>query len=255
VTLSRCEATSLFAVPTPTRRGYTMAHAARARAEFEAHVKGTPNFGTKATSGAKQPFMILKQLNNYWDHGRIKAALGGNSYSPHDLCWIREKYIRVFSILVLINCAEFIEEVWGHSDLKDEKLPFYSPTRPWPSNIPFDTFYEAQWQLCPQEFNRQELMKGSRFDEDRILPFEKVRCLKSGDSADTFLIKLKREYNHLHHEVCTEVFTATYLTYYTDLRSNIPAELLLIPMTSFSKHTYMMMRRDIMKTKLEHSGS
>ncbi|KAF2644780.1 kinase-like protein [Massarina eburnea CBS 473.64] len=176
-----------------------MAADVKARVEFEAYIKANHFLGTNgASADDEQPFITLRQLAEYWTTSRIKEALCSTYDNSEHIPFIQGHLIRIFSIFVLLKSPAFIFQHVHR--LKDQNLPYYSQPEPWLFPIDFQEFYRAQWQFCPQEFNRQYLMLGGHFDDNIILPFQKLDVLDEGGSAQTYKVKLNREYNHLQDQ-------------------------------------------------------
>ncbi|KAJ4305090.1 hypothetical protein N0V90_000620 [Kalmusia sp. IMI 367209] len=172
-------------------------------AEFSAFLENVQLLGTNGTPTAReQTFVTVDQLREYWTTNRIRQALNNPSYSTHHISVIHDNHIRVFSILVMIDRPDYINLLMPYDRFTDHRLPFdlnysYTPEY-WPSDKEnFHRFCEAQWKFCVPNLEGQRLIGGAHFEEQRILPYTKVKALKSGNTATTYIIQI--------HDICNRI--------------------------------------------------
>lgn len=127
--------------------------------------------------GKRVPWVPLEKLCVYWDGERVAEVLSHIIPAP-PMKAIREQYLRVFTILVLLNKVNFINEFTSHG-LNDEYWPRSGVYSGWPPTFSefFEDFQAMQWKFFPLEFNRHNLID-RRIPADRILPFETVRPIQ-----------------------------------------------------------------------------
>lgn len=183
---------------------FLMARApARARAEFENYIDSVQLIGTNGSStNAKQPYNTVEQLRYYWTAEKIKQALNVPSYISHHISAIQERYPRVFSVLVLLEKAEFIQDLISEPNFEDPHLPFFfsrqHPPHRWPfGKEEFSRFYNLQWRFSVRDLDSNRLMSGPNFDKEIILPFIKSEPLKPGDSAATCKVEVDTAHNRI----------------------------------------------------------
>ena len=166
----------------------------------EARVRGTSD----ASLDLKHPFVPLSKVQAYFGDivkiEKILAALYGISELPVDAREIKRKYARVFCILLLIGRGRYIDSFVPRVNLSDGHLPFYERPQSFPcssSTAPdfFEAFRDGQWEFCTPDF--EENMK-KEFEAKEILPIIYKEKLRGGGSANTYKIKLHKEYNLLN---------------------------------------------------------
>lgn len=109
------------------------------------------------------------KLEEYWEKSRVEEVL--SSLSPViPSRTIRSKYLRVFTILVLLNKIRYLPRFLSHA-LTDECWPRVKRFEGWAEAVGDDDFFQdfkrKQWTFFPLEFCRHELV-------DRIVPLERV---------------------------------------------------------------------------------
>jgi hypothetical protein len=147
------------------------------------------------------PFIPVSALKEYLTGSRIRAilkVLSANQSLDQTIC---NQYLIVFSILLRIGKARYIEHFTRFRSLSDRFLPFttldHSPDN-WPGSSAdfFPAFYDEQWRFCALTFDRDQSPEIC-LDKRQILPIvEKVK-LNSGGSANVYKIKLHAAYNDL----------------------------------------------------------
>lgn len=151
-----------------------------------------------------RPFIPDPETKAYLkDIRKIKnllAALDPDGNPQLDPETIRNKYPKVFLILLLTGNGRFISHFVRHDSLCDQYLPFRTRPHEFPhtSNIDFFTsFCRQQWEFCAQIFHYGT---DQRFDEkDLILPIISIEKLEGGGSATVHKIGLHPAYNELGH--------------------------------------------------------
>ena len=114
---------------------------------------------------------------------------------------IRNKYIKVFLILILTSNGRFIASFLRHDSLSDQYLPFKSRPNHFPPSTAdlnfFTSFYRRQWEFCARIF---EHAIHQQLDEDLILPIIYKEKLGGGGSAVVHQIKLHPAYDKLSRQ-------------------------------------------------------
>lgn len=120
---------------------------------------------------ADQPFVPYSELYDYWDPASISEVLKHTS-NPAFVETIREKYLRVFSTLVLIDKVDYLTWFTAYN-LKDDAGPWIEPYPRWPLDaVAFFKAYEStQWMFFPFEFRPDELID-RHLHSSCILPIE-----------------------------------------------------------------------------------
>ncbi|KAH8761295.1 hypothetical protein BGZ57DRAFT_858249 [Hyaloscypha finlandica] len=155
------------------------------------------------SSGSDRCFIPQEKLQQFFnptskvDNLRNLLSVCGISVDI-DVETIRESFVKVFSILLMINKASYIKAFILRDDLSDSSLPFG------PGNERiledeerksfYDAFVHAQWQFCAPVFHFQ---METRFDEHLILPFTKKEKLHDGGMAAVYKIEMHPYYNAL----------------------------------------------------------
>lgn len=181
----------------------------RCQDDLDAFIRMALILGTDSVSlDMERPFIPFTALEEYWSRERMIEALGKPDVDLRDLKAIRQSYLRVFSILVLINKAESIYAFIQDSQLDDRHLPFkrVQPLPGWPGDaVDFDRFYGVQWQFCPYTFDRTLSFRTAHFEMDLVLPIVEISPLKVGVDSRTFKVRLHPEYNRLHVPVSVAI--------------------------------------------------
>ena len=111
---------------------------------------------------------------------------------------IKERYLRVFGILITIHQGRFIDYFVHHESLDDDHLPLDSQQpSSWPRSTDtafFKNFQIEQWHFLPAYFRDGDDI---HFTKDRILPITKKDQLGEGGSAVINRVVLDDEYNEL----------------------------------------------------------
>ena len=112
---------------------------------------------------------------------------------------IKERYLRVFSILIRIHQGRFIDYFVHYESLDDDHLPLDSQPFSWPESTDtafFKRFEDMQWYFFPASFRVGDVI---HFSKNRILPITK-EWLGEGGSAVINKVILDDEYNELSKE-------------------------------------------------------
>ena len=153
-------------------------------------------------SAVNHPFMPLAKLERYLkEKNRTRTllrALFPNRDPPIEPEEIWHHCIRVFSILLMIGKADFIQYFVKHAQLSDSKLPFHRPSHfpPTPAGDDFvDSFFEQQWRFCPHTFSRTDI--DVHLEKECVLPIVSKELLGDGGSSSTYKIELHPDYDDL----------------------------------------------------------
>ncbi|KAK7413751.1 hypothetical protein QQX98_007394 [Neonectria punicea] len=147
------------------------------------------------------PFIMRSALEEYWfDHG-IDANLG--SRSRHFDTIGLKGYEIIFSILVFIGMPEYIDDFiqkgWkddrlpmGHQDVVGDSPPIAQMCK---------EFRQRQWQFCPLQLSKDDMLVRRDLDLRQILPIETKDVLKKPTSSEskTTIWKVK------FYEGCTDL--------------------------------------------------
>lgn len=137
------------------------------------------------------PWVPYNSLRGYWDTRVMDVLRPINPMPPATA--IRNKYLRVFTILVLLDKLDYLEWFTSYG-LDDSQWPQTELYYRWPSTDAFVDFFkqfkDLQWKFFPLELHRDELID-REIPADRILPFETIRrmptsVISSSEDATTF---------------------------------------------------------------------
>lgn len=117
------------------------------------------------------------KLKEYWERNRLEEVLA--LLSPViPAKTIRAKYLRVFTILVLLDKIGYLPRFLSHA-LTDECWPRVKRFEGWAEAVEENDFFEdfkrKQWTFFPLEISRHELV-------DRIVPLERILPFTKVDS-------------------------------------------------------------------------
>ncbi|KAN0092430.1 hypothetical protein V8E51_018277 [Hyaloscypha variabilis] len=114
-------------------------------------------------------------------------------FSSYELQLIHNRYLKVFSILLLLNHGSLIRNFMVDEKLSDSFLPFESRPAQLPNDL-FDAFYEQQWSFCATVlFDQMDV----EFHPRIILPITEKQKLADGGTSEVYKITLHPEYNGL----------------------------------------------------------
>lgn len=166
-----------------------------------------PNTSCLGCRGTKSkivcPFIPYKRVQAYFTESRRIHALLIALLPEKDVGQlpstdtIKERYLRVFSILILINRGRFINHFVHHDILDDQHLPLESPSHSWPNSTEagfFESFYQKQWLFYPAVFERH---MDRHLDENRTLPIVEKESLGEGVSAIAQRVVIEEGSNRL----------------------------------------------------------
>ncbi|KAK7956993.1 uncharacterized protein PG986_006215 [Apiospora aurea] len=149
-------------------------------------------------NGTKQPYISSSALRNYWDLAVLHACVQSVHQHIVDTERIQKYYFRVLSTLVVINSVEYIE-YFTHNGLDDTRLPLVDqPSTLAIPSIPlhwWNTFYEAQWQFCPVEFNLEKKLPTHALNYRQIWPIKDVETLTGGQDDTVSASKVTVDHN------------------------------------------------------------
>lgn len=131
----------------------------------------------------------------------ILRAIYPEGRSGIDINRLKERYQRVFCILIRLEKVHYIEH-FMRNGLEDSKLPFDGPTPPYgfpgtKENTFYDAFRKEQQTFCAVEFEHR--MDGC-FNADRLLPITCMNVIKNGYSATVRQFRIHPDYDSLHME-------------------------------------------------------
>lgn len=127
-------------------------------------------------NGEIVPWVPYSSLREYWGPVRLEEVLCHLIPAP-PISIVRDRYLRVFTILVLLNKVEYISQFTSHG-LTDDYWPQSQAYWRWtPTFEPFfDAFLSKQWTFFPLDFHRHNLID-RHIPCDRILPFQSIEQL------------------------------------------------------------------------------
>ncbi|KAF2263815.1 kinase-like protein [Lojkania enalia] len=150
-----------------------------------------------SVDGAYGLFVPLSCLISYFTADVIEKLLLDSYQNPTDAGTIREGYLIVFTILVLLNKVAYIKHFIRHEYLSDSRLPFRSSVDwSWECVDFFKAFVQKQWQFCAPEFEAMRL-NDCCLEDERPLPIISKEQLCRGTESATFKITVHNEYNRL----------------------------------------------------------
>lgn len=153
------------------------------------------------------PFDDLKRL---LPEHVLKTLLGYYDIPMNNWKVIQERYLRVFTILFVIDKAKEIERLLHWDRLADERLPFEEhdvTILPGVTSF-FQDFYKAQWKFCAYKI-RQYSLNDTRLAEEHILPITSRELLNQGANSWTYKVEIHPSYNFLAPKVCVNISLKT----------------------------------------------
>lgn len=174
------------------------------------HHENIKNFELPGKNGFDEDvsWVPFQRLKTYWN-SRLVDVLRPLS-PPRPFKAIREKYLRVFTILVLLDKIEYIDSFTSYG-LDDSHWPQTNPDSRWLLTDAFRDFFEGfknlQWTFFPLEISEDDLIDRV-IPSECILPFETVRpvsrdVLTSGSDASTLLVTTPEYSDDTGREPCT----------------------------------------------------
>ena len=171
-------------------------------------VESTPDRGMRSSADGKAgydwdvPYVSQAALGDFLSKQAVENllnALFGNHRSRDYLGprQIKEKYCKIFCLLISIGKGPFITQFVEHG-IDDRYLPLQTQPPDFPSSASdsqfFSAFYQNQWQFCVPElngdtFNRRFIAK------EYILPIRRIGELGEGGSATAFKVEVPDCYN------------------------------------------------------------
>ena len=116
---------------------------------------------------SRAPYIPLPELQQYFrDESRVLRIFDSLFYGDYEKdlpIKALPRYLRVFSILLLIGKGRFIRQFVRYDSLSDGKLPFENPPPDFPLSTDQDmlqVFQDRQWLFCALDLD---------YDCDRIL--------------------------------------------------------------------------------------
>lgn len=154
-----------------------------------------------------RPFIPTHVLQSYLTPPRIRDLLRCVCRPHSDWETIRNGYLAIFAVLIVINKGTYIAYFIQSHNLTDAHLPFRH-SEDWPADCVefFSDFKQAQWQFCAQPLIRHGLnhgLSGTRFQDELVLPIVAISQLKSGVDSITYKVEVEPSYNHLADRVST----------------------------------------------------
>ncbi|ETS80187.1 hypothetical protein PFICI_07716 [Pestalotiopsis fici W106-1] len=128
--------------------------------------------------GQDQLYVPYDALVAFWTPQRISEVVDAyNLQTPRQI--IKDKYLRIFSILVYGNCVQYFPDLVSRL-IYDGHLPLSHRPATWPDADPFqdmlDSFLSNQWRFCPLIFKPSRL-NGHELHSQQIFPLLQKTCL------------------------------------------------------------------------------
>jgi len=174
----------------------------------------TRNSVTSAGDGGRT-FIPQDRLRAYFTKtekaDNLKALLHATSKPSEEIVdveVVRDSYLKIFSILIIINKAHYIKNFIDEGT-SDSSLPLtYGDKRlKTQKNQSFcDSFCQAQWEFCPVSL---DTCRNGKFDERQILPFMSKERISDGGSAKFYKVEIHPEHRGLFkqyqpEQVCSD---------------------------------------------------
>lgn len=155
-------------------------------------------YGRHALDDKRKRFVPLQRLKNFWkDDRQIESVL--NSYAIYMGSFslrpeiIRDRFIRLFSLLVAIERVHCIEQFSSHG-LEDARFPLEKFPQEWKTTRPNKELYSMisaeQWVFFPVIFESGELYSQA-IPPQRILPIEYEEIIRQGTGVSLFRASLE----------------------------------------------------------------
>jgi hypothetical protein len=168
------------------------------RSDFLEHVEKCKLFAVAEVSPTgTRPIISMSALRSYLTTGRLRKLLLYVTSTANFERTVRDRYLAVFSVLLLIDRGPYINNFVQHEELADERLPFLN-RNDWPEvcNVIFDEFYEAQWKFCAKRLIYDRL-NDTKLPVDMVVPLKRKDKVREGPDSSIFKVELFEEYNHL----------------------------------------------------------
>jgi hypothetical protein len=168
------------------------------RIDFLDHLGRNRAFALSSHSQAtKRPFIPDHVLHSYLYPVRIRELLRCYAQPEGDWEIVQQGYLKIFTILLVIDRAAYLQHFVEGFNLADTQLPFKHPTE-FPSGCSdfYEAFYQAQWGFCALPLRRHWLNK-TRWGDELIIPIVRRGFLKEGVDASTYIVEIEPSYNDL----------------------------------------------------------
>lgn len=155
------------------------------------------------SSAPDRPFVPLPDLEAYLKTdnrtSKLLHALHIDYEHRDTVTFLQRRYIRVFTILILIGKGRYIEHFFQYINLRDSQLPFLEKPTHFPADPDDPTFWsrfhEVQFTFCAHHFCFNE--NHIKIDELSVLPIICKEVLGEGGTSAIYKIKLHLYYDHL----------------------------------------------------------
>lgn len=181
----------------PTMGGLLVSPSLASQSDYHHDIQRLERVGINGDRTKKASFVPFHALKAYWSPDRLEVVLSLLSPAP-SIKAVRDRYLRVFTILVLLDEIELLESFTSYG-LEDTHWPRVEPFPQWPATTEFAQFFDEfkhhQWKYFPLDLDEDELID-RKLSPNHILPFESVRALqphilRSSDAASTFLVTVR----------------------------------------------------------------
>ncbi|OCL06940.1 hypothetical protein AOQ84DRAFT_67856, partial [Glonium stellatum] len=171
--------------------------------KFFQFVEGKSQPGVCGNESGIAVFLPESDLKDYFAdddrlRGILKLLFENQTPFPIRFTQIRNRYLKVFAILLCAEAGNWITHFEHYDSLSDEKLPFYQPPENFPPEIGapglFKEFQERQWRFCAPKLN---FARSKVWKPLRVLPIISKEPLGAGGSAATFKVVVHPEYDNL----------------------------------------------------------
>jgi hypothetical protein len=175
---------------------------------FARFLEGKTKSG-KDGQGHPKDYVPLCVLQQYWTPQKIRDVQ--NACRPpavFDVDSIRNKFLRVLSLLVLLEKVAYFEE-FSSNRLSDNHFPLNKYPIEWPPDSHahhrlYETIEKRQWMFFPLIFD-SDLLLNQNLPIDRILPITKERQISDSGTTRVCEITIDKFCNNLDNVSATFV--------------------------------------------------
>lgn len=186
-------------------------------------IKGELDAATKRKDNAQAKFILRSDLEAIWTkHSRLKKFFSRSEWGKQHWLEIRDRLLRVVSILVYIKWNKWDtfkdtffhhKDAYGKHDRLDDHLPFASLSKleePSFLGVYGQNFHADQYVFLPVTIEQGEV---HRWSKERRLPFLESHWLGEGASANVYKETIARCYFKVKEETnqkASNIFVAHY---------------------------------------------
>ncbi|KAH6997700.1 hypothetical protein BKA56DRAFT_6429 [Ilyonectria sp. MPI-CAGE-AT-0026] len=155
--------------------------------------------GRNGVDGGVPNYIPLSELRKFWTTTKIVKVLRASRPRMQDEAVITKYFLRVFSLLVYIECVDFLN-YFVEDELPDKKFPIEEFPTSWADTPPLrrllEQVQESQWIFFPLIFDPHRLYN-QVLSPHQILPIYEEQEIRKGESATVSKIHTSKECTRL----------------------------------------------------------